>query len=62
LKHYQHAEPCIGNHCGDACQEYRSVFIDAAQLIGVVLFCADASFCAGSAPSAAPINAFEISR
>jgi hypothetical protein len=52
LKHCQRAEPRIG----DACQEYRSVFIDAAQLIGIVLFCAD------SAPSAAPINAFEISR
>jgi hypothetical protein len=58
LKHYQRVEPRIG---GDACQEYRSVFIDPAQLIGTVLFCADASFRADPAPSTAPINAFEIS-
>jgi hypothetical protein len=62
LKHYQRAEPCIGNHCGDSCQDYRPVFIDAAQLIGIVLCRADASFCADPAPSAAPIIAFEISR
>jgi hypothetical protein len=38
--------------------------IDAGQLIGIVLCCADAnfSFRADPAPSAAPINAFEISR
>jgi hypothetical protein len=35
-------------------QEYRSVFIGPARLIGIVLFCADAR-------SAAPITAFEIS-
>jgi hypothetical protein len=60
LKHYQRAEPCIGNHCGGSCQESHSAFIDAAQLIGGVL-CADASFRADPAPSAAPINVFEIS-
>jgi hypothetical protein len=38
------------------------VFIDAGQLIGIVLCCADASFRADPAPSAAPINGFEISR
>jgi hypothetical protein len=47
---------------GDARQEYRSVFTEAAQLIGIVLFRADASFRADPAPSAAPIIAFEISR
>jgi hypothetical protein len=30
-------------HCGDACQERRSVFIEPARLIGIILFCADAS-------------------
>jgi hypothetical protein len=56
LTHYQRAEPArhVGIHCGDACQEHRSVFIDPARLIGIVLFCADAR-------SAAPITAFEIS-
>ena len=54
--HYQRAEPArlVGIHCGDACQEHRSVFIDPARLIGIVLFCADAR-------STAPITAFEIS-
>jgi hypothetical protein len=27
----------VGIHCGDACQEHRSVFIDPARLIGIVL-------------------------
>jgi hypothetical protein len=54
--HYQRAEPArhVGIHCGDTCQEHRSVFIDPARLIGIVLFCA-------AARSAAPITAFEIS-
>ena len=54
--HYQRAAPArlVGIHCGDACQEHRSVFIDPARLIGIVLFCADAR-------STAPITAFEIS-
>jgi hypothetical protein len=64
LKQCQRAEPArhVGIHLGEACQQRQSVFIDAARLIGIVLFCPDASFCADPARSAAPITAFEISR
>jgi hypothetical protein len=42
---YQRAKPPyrVAIHCGDACQERRSVFVDPARLISIILFCADAS-------------------
>jgi hypothetical protein len=70
LKHYPRAEPArhVGIHCADACRERRSVFIDAAQLIGIVVFCADASaigcsdYCLRNFPLAIPSPATISSR